>query len=209
MTQAYPLHWPHGWPRTAATDRIYPKFCKRETGGRYLVNKKLTVNDAVARVIEEIARMGGDASRAVLSTNLKTKKFTGFPISGHRDPDDPGAAVYFVRDGQDVCIAIDQYKTVAGNLAAIAATLEAMRGIERWGGATLLNRAFTGFTALPHITDDETWWNILGVNHTCTLAEAKAAYRKLAVKHHPDNGGDTQTMAKVNKAWQQAQEELA
>jgi hypothetical protein len=49
----------------------------------------------------------------------------------------------------------------ADNLAAIAATLEAMRAIDRHGGATILNRAFTGFTALPPPAD---CWKELGVN---------------------------------------------
>jgi len=49
-------------------------------------------------------------------------------------------------------MAIDIYDTVAGNLAAVAATLDAMRAIERHGGAQILKRAFQGFKALPSST---------------------------------------------------------
>lgn len=45
-------------------------------------------------------------------------------------------------------MAIDQYYRVEENLAAIAATLDAMRAIERHGGAQILDRASTGFAAL-------------------------------------------------------------
>ncbi|KVD37855.1 hypothetical protein WJ41_22830 [Burkholderia ubonensis] len=60
-----------------------------------------------------------------------------------------GVAVYWeTRAGARRVMAIDQYTRVADNLAAVAATLDAMRAIERHGGARILERAFTGFAAL-------------------------------------------------------------
>ena len=79
-------------------------------------------------------------------------------------------------------MAIDQYFRVADNLAAIAATLEAMRAIERHGGAEILDRAFTGFTALPA---PEQPFHVLGVSATATDEEIETAYRRLAMQHHP------------------------
>lgn len=35
-------------------------------------------------------------------------------------------------------------------------------------------------------------------NNIHTLDELKAAYRRLAMKHHPDRGGDTETMKAIN-----------
>ena len=41
-----------------------------------------------------------------------------------------------------------------------------------------------------------------------TLDELKAEYRRLAMKHHPDRGGDTATMQRINSEYQTRFEEL-
>lgn len=86
---------------------------------------------------------------------------------------------------------------MATRLAAIAATLEAMRAIERHGGAEILDRAFTGFTALP---SPEQWFQVLAVAAVATREEIEEAYRREAMKHHPDRGGDSAQMARINQA---------
>lgn len=101
------------------------------------------------------------------------------------------------------CMAIDRYARVADNLAAIAATLDAMRAIERHGGAEILNRAFTGFTALGH-DGSEKWWDVLGVRSDARHTEIEAAYRRLRSQHHPDNGGDAEQFHRVQRAFEQA-----
>jgi hypothetical protein len=83
-------------------------------------------------------------------------------------------------------------------LAAIAATLDAMRAIERHGGAAILDRAFTGFTALP---SPEQPWQTLGLDTSRpTKDQVEDAYRRLAMRHHPDRGGDASEMARINRA---------
>ena len=47
-------------------------------------------------------------------------------------------------------------------------------------------------------------WSILGVSRGASLGELKVRHRELAVKHHPDTGGDAEAMAKVNQAFQDA-----
>src|SRR6185437_2928884 len=97
-----------------------------------------------------------------------------------RTPSDPGVAVYW-REGKNTrCMAIDRYSRVPDNLAAIAATLDAMRAIERHGGAEILDRAFTGFVALPA---PEQWFTILGVSANATAEEIKLAHRRLIAAH--------------------------
>jgi hypothetical protein len=133
----------------------------------------------------------------VISSNLMLRN-DGLPRSGQRAPDDPGVAVYWGHGAKARCIAVDQYDRIADNLAAIAATLEAMRAIERHGGAAILERAFTGFTALPA---PEQPWQTLGLpdSHP-TRDQVEDAYRRLAMKHHPDRGGDANEMARINTA---------
>jgi curved DNA-binding protein len=47
----------------------------------------------------------------------------------------------------------------------------------------------------------EDFYSLLGVERTATEAEIKTAYRKLAMKHHPDRGGDTATFQTITEAY--------
>jgi len=42
----------------------------------------------------------------------------------------------------------------------------------------------------------------LGVNHNADEAEIKRAYRKLAKKHHPDSGGDSNRFIAIRQAYE-------
>ena len=46
----------------------------------------------------------------------------------------------------------------------------------------------------------EDFYQILGVNQNATQDEIKKAYRKLAVEHHPDKGGDENKFKKISEA---------
>ena len=75
---------------------------------------------------------------SIISTNLKLR-LDGLPRSDQKEPDDPGVAVYWQRLSKPKKVmAIDLYDRIADNLAAIGATLNAMRAIERHGGALIL-----------------------------------------------------------------------
>lgn len=191
-TKAYPLDWPMGWKRS--TNRRDGNF--KVGGGKLGVSgRRVELDDGVDRVYETLRLMGVKDDTVTISSNVR-------PSLGSRASSivvtDPGVAVYWTdNQKQTRCMAIDQYKRVPDNLAAIAATLEAMRAIERHGGAEILERAFTGFTALP---PPDTAWSILGVPRHATVEEIKAAYRRLASQHHPDAGGSSDEMARINTA---------
>lgn len=191
----YPLHWPAGWKRTQAAHRRNATFTRD--------GKSLSVFDGVQRVLQELERLGVAEPDVVGSTNLKTR-LDGLPRSDQSRPSDPGACVYWQEHPKAPmrCMAIDRYTTVQDNLAAIAATLAALRAIERHGGAAILDRAFTGFAALPAPTagSPRDWWSVLGVDQTASADEIRQAHQRLAREHHPDRGGDAARMAEINTA---------
>jgi DnaJ-domain-containing protein 1 len=98
-------------------------------------------------------------------------------------------------------MAVDCYDHPADNLAAIAATLHAMRAIERHGGALILERAFTGFMALP---DPSQWCHVLALSPTATEEEIRRKRNELAKQHHPDAGGSLARMTEINTAYDSA-----
>lgn len=188
--EAFPLHWPPGWRRMDPSDRRTARFGHRAQG--------VSIAEAVKRVQLELGRLG--AKDAVISTDLELRK-DGLPYSNQPQPKDPGAAVYW-RVGKDTrCIALDDYDRIADNIAAIAATLEAMRVIDRHGGAQILDRAFVGFNLLPAPEQRRWWWEVLGVHPKATRDEVEAAYKKLRSSAHPDNGGDAELFYEVTNAW--------
>lgn len=154
----------------------------------------------------ELDRMGVPNWNVVISANLKLRE-DGLPLSRQAEPNDPGVAVYFHRrDEPQKVMAIDIYDRVADNLAAVAATIDAMRAIERHGGAKVMERAFTGFTAL---SDRPHWATVLGVSPKASSAEVNIAFRMLAAKHHPDRaGGNAQKMAEITEARDRALKEM-
>ena len=159
------------------------------------------MNEGVTRVLEQLQRMGVDRQDVIISTNIRTR-LDGMPRSGEAEPKDRGAAVYWKEHGKPMrCMAVDQYTTTADNLAAIAATLEAMRVIERHGGAQILDRAFTGFTALPEHAS-QPWREVLGIPSGATASAdlVEKAFRQLALKYHPDRGGDPEKFQAIAQA---------
>lgn len=202
---AYPLQWPEGWKRTESHRREHARFSRRSTqpGRSYPTQRELTINEAVTRLRDELGRMGISDDDLVINTNLKLR-LDGLPKSDQRQPDDPGAVAYWRdRDGNSRSMAIDRYHRVADNLAAIAATIEAMRAIERHGGAEILNRAFTGFVALEHEARQH-WSDVFGVPRNACREEIETAYKRLRSQHHPDKGGSPDQFQRIQKAYAEA-----
>jgi len=199
---AFPLQWPTGWKRTSAAQRKRAKFGKKGAG---YGKAQLTVAEAIKRVRSELQHMGVSGDDQVVSTNVPLR-LDGWPRSDSREPVDPGVAVYWrdtSKDGHPSrSMAIDMYDRVADNLAALAATLEAMRAIKRHGGAEILDRTFTGFTAIEHKTGDH-WSDILDCDRNASTSEVRAAFMRARSKAHPDNDGPAGMFNKVVTAYQQ------
>lgn len=204
---AYPLSWPHGWRRTPAADRKRALFHKRtQRGDSYPIKTELSISQATQRVLHEMNGLMMCGDDIIISSNVELRR-DGLPRSGRRAPEDPGAAVYWPGEGEEMrVIAVDHYDRVADNLAAIAATLEYMRGIERHGGAQILKRVFTGFAALPAPGAAEHWSRVLntGKVEMATLAEVERNFRTLVKLNHPDHGGDGTQIDRLRRARDEA-----
>lgn len=186
---AYPLCWPTGQKRT-------PYFNK-ENG-----NFKTSRHEVIKELLYEISMMQG--VNPIISTNVECKR-DGTPYANSREPDDSGAAVYFKRNGRDMCFPCDKYIRVTANLRAISKTIGALRGIERWGGVELMDKAFSGFAQLPAPMDiHPPWFEILGVPFDADMDSIRAAKIRLSHELHPDKtGGDIEKanrLASVNAA---------
>jgi hypothetical protein len=122
----------------------------------------------------------------------------GLPYSDatKRRYDDPGVAVYFTLKGKPLAMARDRYWTPWENMRSLVLAIEAIRSIERHGGSTLMERAFSGFTALPA---PKSCWEILGLS-PCTTAQAiEAQFRaKAKTSWRQGAGGPTLTTLAAN-----------
>lgn len=187
MTESFPLYWPEGRPRTPSWKRQRSRF-------------KTGFGMAVRQVMAELQRLG--ARNAVVSTNVPLRR-DGLPLASAKRVDDPAAAAYFTHKGKQMCFACDRWDRIEDNIYAISKTIEAMRGIDRWGTGDMLDAAFSGFIAIPPPDD---WRTALG--HPETLDQAEAAYRARARVAHPDAGGSHEQMSALNRARDAARAEL-
>jgi hypothetical protein len=200
----YPLCWPANWKRT--TNRTRAQFGKanaRYADGVKLYNGKsrLSMQDSVQRIAYELERFGVPEENVIISTNVPLN-LSGIPRGDRGEPSDPGVAVYWMLKSKSQCMAIDRYDRVADNLAAVAATMEALRAIERHGGGSILDRAFIGFAQLPTHAG-RSWREVLGFPAHMTPGTdlVERTFRALATELHPDKqGGDHERMVELNGA---------
>lgn len=188
--QNYPLSWPPGFPRSQS--REYGRF-------------KTSFNGARDNCETSLRKFAAD-SRKVVSNLIISSNQT----IGGSDPRDPGVAVWFMWDGMQVCIPVDRYASVAGNLQAIHHIIEARRVELRHGTLALVRATFTGFQALP-APKGKHWRDILALPSDVrgTKDEVERAYKLLAAVRHPDKGGSTEAMAELNNARETALREGA
>lgn len=180
VVEAFPLAWPLGRPRARRTE-----------SARF----KTSLGAAINNVRYEVELLGGQC--LVISSNLPLRR-DGLPMSRGSYIGDVAVAVYFHLKKKPMCFACDRWDRIDDNMQAIAKTIEALRGIERWGSGQMVEQAFTGFLALPA---PEQPWQTLGLSTSRpTLDQIDEAHRRLASLHHPDRGGDQHHMARINSA---------
>lgn len=133
-----PLAWPADEQRTPAYKRI--------------TNSPFTVSQdkSIRQLDGELKRF--KATNMILSLNL--------PWRGKIE--DSAVAVFFdLPDGRKISICCDLYWKQSDNVRALYMIVDSMRTIERYGGANIAHKTFTGFVALPPPKDI---WKILGIS---------------------------------------------
>jgi hypothetical protein len=214
---SFPLLWPDGWKRTPPQERRRARFTERRfvTTPQWAdeVWDRLTFEGAFKRADAELDLMD-NVRGARICTDVPLKQVrehepgSGFylyvPQLSPFAPEDPGAVIYWETcDREPRCIAIDLYDRVEDNVAAIVATLQAMRAVERHGGGEVLKRVFTGFTALdgPRSARQKTWFEVLDCKEADTTDRVIKRYKQRRGALHPDRGGDAAQFAELQAAW--------
>jgi hypothetical protein len=213
----FPLSWPTNWKRTPARARQRAAFMQsvnrteqRQTTDGRLTNvtikraQQVSIPAATERLERQLALLG--ATQPVLSTNMPLR-LDGRPRA-EKDPDDPGAAVYFRLNGQPRCLACDRWARLADNIAALAQHVDAVRRIDRYGVGTL-DQAFAGYAALPDNTARD-WRTVFGFGDDTlpTWPDVEERFKAAARAAHPDAGGTHEQMARLTEAKAFARREL-
>lgn len=167
MQFEYPLKWPMQQPKTG-----------RAKSSKF---KKTSPYRSGEELFKELKRLG--AENIIISSNLR-KHLKGDGFYAKQYIDDVGVAVYFEKKGTQKVMACDRWDRVECNLHALALSIAAIRGLERWGGSDFLDGLFTGFAALPagRSTTEQTNY-FSGIDN---LEDLKIRFRKLARDLHPD-----------------------
>jgi hypothetical protein len=191
MINAYPLQWPEGFERTK--QRVKSAF-------------KCTLGQARDGVLAQIKSMGG--INPVISSNIPVTN-KGVLYASQKPVDgDPAIAVYFTWKNDQYVLACDRYINLWENLRAIEKSIEAIRGLERWGASDILHRAFKGFKALPENAgvSNGAWWQVLMLPQTASKEQIRQKYFQLAKMFHPDNAetGSQAMFIKVQAAYDEA-----
>lgn len=182
---AYPLAWPPQFARSKQRDK-----------GSF----KTTLAGALKNVQDSLRLFAKDSE-----TELGALVISSNVTLGVQRPEDPGVAVWFTWGGMQVCIPVDRYATVEGNLQAIHHIIEARRVELRHGTLALVRASFAGFLALDGPAKNEHWWDVLCVRRDASRDVIDKAYRRMRSANHPDRpNGDAEAFQRVQRAYEEA-----
>lgn len=193
----YPLEWPAGWQRTPAISVTGSAFSRERSFA--------AARDFLALELQRLNRNTLDT--ATLATDYLLNVHGSLRL-GQGQPRDRGAVVYFKLHDNDVALASDRWDRVECNIYAIGKHIECLRALSRYGVGTE-QQVFMGYRQLSAATDTTWWAGVLQVSSQASRAEIDAAHRRLAMQHHPDRGGTTDQMARINRARDAAYEWLS
>lgn len=195
----FPLEWPAGWVRTPRHRRTRANFRSYK--------QALTMAIASGRLQQQLELLGVRGTMT-LSTNVELR-IDGLPRSGQGQPTDPGASLWFVYKGKATVLACDKWDRVEDNVAALAAHIDAIRRVDRYGVGSI-EQALAGYKALPADTAAD-WRAVFGYGPSTGVdtQDLNTRFKVLAREKHPDVlHDDGAAMAHLNRARDYALAEL-
>lgn len=154
----------------------------------------------------ELERLG--AKHCIISSNLQERARGGGFYANQR-VEEPGVVVYFDLKGIGKAMACDKWDKPEHNLWALYLSVQAIRGLERWGGSEFLDGLFSGFKALPS-PEDVAPVNIPQFfNDINNFEHLKSRYKHLVKELHPDHGGDVSEWNELQRQYSQAKRSLS
>jgi hypothetical protein len=117
--------------------------------------------------------------------------------SGHQTEADRTVNLSYTRNGQTVKLAMATQQRAVDNLRVLYLAIEAIRLNEKRGIGEVVAAAYAQLAA-PR--DPNSPYTVLDVAEGATLATAEAAYRAKARQVHPDSGGSSEQMKRLNWA---------
>jgi len=192
------IDWPHWQDRTSSS--------RRTSTTKYSVTLAEAINQIEAELED---RLGVDDWR--LSTAAPHRKNDGRPYA-NANPSDPGAVVRWSMDGQQYCVAADEYDDVRDNVRTIGLYIKEKRkmsnrpvhtGQDEFATAQLPSGdkdvivagdgSGVASTQEPHV--------VLGVAPDAPDDVVEAVARRLSANAHPDNDdGDRDKFQRIQQA---------
>lgn len=181
------------WPGKATANRKRSTFRAGYTATLKLLRTELGLL-AAKNVVVQIA------------LDQRDIRLDGMPRADAKAPRHPGVILSFDSKHGPLSYPCDRFDAWEDNLRAIALSLEHLRAVDRYG-VTKRGEQYQGWASLPppSTKHDSSWaWSVLaslsGAPVSECKADPKAAYRKAAMDHHPDRGGDAELFKGLQEA---------
>ncbi|HEX8315677.1 MAG TPA: hypothetical protein VF609_11820 [Flavisolibacter sp.] len=192
--EEFPLRWPLGYPVTENPEPNY-NF------------NQWTLAAARKELLTELNRLKPES---FVITRNNDKRKDGLTYSADNLNKIPkGVAVYFTIEGEQKVLCCDMWDNWGDNMRALTLTINALRGLERWGCSNIMKGAFSGLKELPYQTDaGDKVWQVLHLSaKPASWAVVEGAYKSLAKQYHPDiPGGSSDKFSELQEAFQKAKQ---
>jgi len=128
------------------TSRTLRAFPRERTRLRRSAAFRASYSDTVDLLVKELSQLRVSTAVVEVAVDGRELRADGLPRAT-ANPSDPGVVLWFVRNGQNVCMPCDRFDDWQDNLRAIAKSLEALRAVDRYG-VTTAGEQYQGWTRL-------------------------------------------------------------